>query len=381
MSVFSDQATLGAFTKLFISGPEKRVPKVVDGQVVRDEEGKIVEEVIQWERPECPICMSAIEAGEDVYIRDACGHLFHKTCMESYARSERRPTTCPACRQIIPTRDLSKLRGDVPPPPWTVFNCAASGNIPALQALLDADPSAVNSVDAEGYTPLMLAIRNGRVKLACSLLPGKFCDKFHKSVRLIDRNIAEPRLGNTALHYACDLGGHSYSGNNFSLVVEYLIDNDWDDDDDHIYHSPVGDHIYPQPHFKANVNVQDRSGNTPLSTCAKSGNTSAARALLSHIDIDVNLADRTGWTPLMVACVWRRNTIVRCLLEKKGIDLDRKNMVGQTALDIAAMSMTHNDGYDTYIVDMIERFIDQERQVQVAAGGLAGPGPKRGRQI
>lgn len=349
MSVFSDQATLGAFTKLFISGPEKRVPKVVDGQVVRDEEGKIVEEVIQWERPECPICMSAIEAGEDVYIRDACGHVFHKKCMESYVRSAGRPKTCPACRQIIPTRDLSRLRDDVSPP-LTALNCAASGNIPALQAILDADPSAVNSVDAEGYTPLMLAIRNGHAKLACSLLPGSDnSDKFYKSVRLIDRNIAEPRHGDTALHLACDIGGFTDSGNNYSLVVERLIDFDWDDDDDPNYPQP-----FIQPQIKANVNVQNRSGITPLSACARSGNTSAARALLSRIDIDVNLADLAGWTPLMVACVWHRNAIVRCLLEKKGIDLDRKNTLGQTALDVA------NEEFfgQGYIVNIIERFID-----------------------
>ena len=362
MSILSNHSTFGAFTKLYISGPEKRVAKVVDGQVVRDEAGNIVEEVIQWERPECPICLLPIEASEDVYIRDDCGHVFHQSCVEQHVRSAGRPEGCPVCRRQIPQNELLKLRGD----PLTALQCAAEGNLHGLLTILNANPSAVNSVNADGYTPLMMAIWYGHAEVACALLRSTIIrgTRVRVDVRsAINCNAVESVFGNTALHLACELGGvlgqHGNNGNNMSLVVELLLFEG-------LGFEPNG-FERPRP-SGTRVNVQNRYGYTPLMCCVESGNTSAARALLSHPDIDVNLADRNGFTPLMTACARNRIEIARCLITHDGIDFSRRNNVGATALVIA------KEEYLDFVEEMI---LERQLKLRAAAGGAAGPDPKR----
>ena len=50
------------------------------------------------------------------------------------------------------------------------------------------------------------------------------------------------------------------------------------------------------------INIQDRSGQTPLIIACKYGLEEVVRGLLRHSNLDVNMADNNGDTALMVAC-------------------------------------------------------------------------------
>ena len=58
--------------------------------------------------------------------------------------------------------------------------------------------------------------------------------------------------------------------------------------------------------------------------------------LIDH-KADVNLPDVYGWTPLMRAVYEGREAVVRLLLAQPEIDLNRYNDHGQTALHLAAI--------------------------------------------
>ncbi|KAJ1704443.1 hypothetical protein LUZ63_004222 [Rhynchospora breviuscula] len=45
--------------------------------------------------PECAICLSEVNEGEEVKLLPVCMHLFHKDCIELWLEKKR---TCPVCR-------------------------------------------------------------------------------------------------------------------------------------------------------------------------------------------------------------------------------------------------------------------------------------------
>ncbi|KAH7365983.1 hypothetical protein KP509_18G057600 [Ceratopteris richardii] len=47
---------------------------------------------------ECPVCLTAFEEGEELRILPACGHWYHKDCIDMWVFSHE---TCPLCRCII----------------------------------------------------------------------------------------------------------------------------------------------------------------------------------------------------------------------------------------------------------------------------------------
>ena len=68
----------------------------------------------------------------------------------------------------------------------------------------------------------------------------------------------------------------------------------------------------------ARVNIQDKSGHTPLHWCALKGNENLCRLLLEH-NAHVNIPDKYGYTPLHL-CVGKGNeNLRRLLLEHKAM--------------------------------------------------------------
>ncbi|THF69281.1 ankyrin repeat domain-containing protein [Deinococcus sp. Arct2-2] len=67
-------------------------------------------------------------------------------------------------------RALVELHTELGGPPLTVFEAAATGELDALRALLNTDPTSVNAVSADGFTPLGLAAFFGREAVAAELL-------------------------------------------------------------------------------------------------------------------------------------------------------------------------------------------------------------------
>ena len=86
---------------------------------------------------------------------------------------------------------------------------------------------------------------------------------------------------------------------------------------------------------KANPNIQDARGNTPLMIAATSGFFEGVGILVTY-KANVNLANASGETPLIRAVQLRNADMVRTLLEA-GADPDRADLLaGMSARDYAA---------------------------------------------
>lgn len=86
----------------------------------------------------------------------------------------------------------------------------------------------------------------------------------------------------------------------------------------------------------SNVNLPDRSGNTPLIWAAIHGYTFIAELLLQH-RADVNRQNKDKYSALMLAVMNRHIDIVKILIDARA-DLDLQNKCGFTALILAAIN-------------------------------------------
>jgi ankyrin repeat protein len=110
---------------------------------------------------------------------------------------------------------------------------------------------------------------------------------------------------------------------------------------------------------RANPNVQNMRGETPLSLAAQIGWTDGARLLLAQ-GAAVDLGNQRGETPLITA-VQRRDPAMVALLMGAGANPAKKdNAAGYSALDYA-----HQDGRSAGIVKLLEA---GQRPVRGAAG-------------
>jgi quinoprotein dehydrogenase-associated probable ABC transporter substrate-binding protein len=149
----------------------------------------------------------------------------------------------------------------------------------------------IDSMDGEGYTPLISAIRSGFVAVATYLVE-------HKA----DANLAD-RTGWTPLMWAT-------WGDSPPLVQMLLAHH-------------------------AKLDATDNDGLTPLGIAAQNGKAKAARALLdAGADVNAPVA-KGGYTPLMLAAISGSNELATSLIEH-GAKVNAANPGGVTALMIAA---------------------------------------------
>jgi len=140
----------------------------------------------------------------------------------------------------------------------TVFEACAAGEIERVERLLAADPAAINSFSADGWTPLHLAAFFGHTKIAELLLARD------AEVAARSRN----STGNTPLHAA--LAG------NHKMVAGLLIGRGGD------------------------VNATDTGGWRPLHLAAANNNLDAIKALIAQ-GADIAAANGEGRTALSLA--------------------------------------------------------------------------------
>jgi quinoprotein dehydrogenase-associated probable ABC transporter substrate-binding protein len=149
----------------------------------------------------------------------------------------------------------------------------------------------VDSMDGEGYTPLISAIRSGFVAVATYLAE-------HKA----DANLAD-RSGWTPLMWA--------TWGDSPALVEMLL----------AHHAKLA--------------ATDHDGLTPLGVAAQNGKAKAARVLLeAGADVNAPVA-KGGYTPLMLAAISGSNELATSLIEH-GAKVNAANPGGVTALMIAA---------------------------------------------
>ena len=82
------------------------------------------------------------------------------------------------------------------------------------------------------------------------------------------------------------------------------------------------------------VNIQNKSRRTPLHCCARKGNENLCRLLLEH-NADVNIQDKGGRTPLHW-CVRAGNEHLYRLLLDNNADVNIQDILGHTILDLCA---------------------------------------------
>lgn len=82
---------------------------------------------------------------------------------------------------------------------------------------------------------------------------------------------------------------------------------------------------------KANPNIQDAKGFTPLIHAAINGDANSIQILLAH-GANPNIQTKAGYTPLMLAIEHHKPAAINLLVNDKNIDLDLQDSNGYTAL-------------------------------------------------
>ncbi|XP_060799828.1 ankyrin repeat and protein kinase domain-containing protein 1 isoform X2 [Neoarius graeffei] len=171
-----------------------------------------------------------------------------------------------------------------------LHHAVTSGNTESVRLVLNHGAS-VNCQNANGYTPLVVALLNKFHKICCLLVE---CDA--------DVNLAEQDLW-TPLHFA------SQSGDD--RAVRFLLD------------------------AKAKADVKDKDGWTPLHLAAQNGHENVVRHLLSRLNDVDEQEELSGRTPLHTACEYGHLRIAKILLAK-GADPNRTDNAQTTSLHLAA---------------------------------------------
>jgi ankyrin repeat protein len=172
---------------------------------------------------------------------------------------------------------------------WAAVN---NGNLGLLELLFRAWKFNPNQKDSKGYTPLMMAVEDGRKDTVGILL----------SVGKVDVN-GKCNSGRTPLMMAASMG--------YTDIVKMLLS--------------IG---------KAQIDVEDNNGNTSLNRAASTGQKDTVEVLLGA-GADVDTKNDFGDTPLMLAADQGHRDIVEALLGA-GAGVHAKDATGATPLVLAA---------------------------------------------
>eukprot|EP00092_Neocalanus_flemingeri_P104019 GFUD01133180.1.p1 GENE.GFUD01133180.1~~GFUD01133180.1.p1 ORF type:complete len:449 (-),score=125.35 GFUD01133180.1:51-1397(-) len=235
---------------------------------------------------------------------------------------------------------------------------AHSGDVGGVQQVLDSGRVHADSRDQDGTTPLMLAARNGRVKVVSLLLEegadpnirkisgvtaiflasvGGYSDIVTKLVEAGADADPQSQEGGTPLMAATQAG-------HLDVVEKLLLSGAnhntcmWDGANVLFLagqngHARIVMHLLTLPGVQ--VNQQRRDGATPLWIAAQMGHEDCVRMLLRG-GADVDLARADGATPLFKACHKGHEEVVKELLRHKPRLDTLKN--GSTCLHAAALS-------------------------------------------
>lgn len=128
----------------------------------------------------CSICLGELKGSHATSITP-CNHLFHKTCIQEWIRTQH---SCPNCRAV--THNVVEAER-------ALCQACETGNVKRVQILLSHGIN-VNYQSSIGYTPLCYASLNGHAEVVQLLLNNK-----------ANINI-KSNLGNSPLHFAATKG-------------------------------------------------------------------------------------------------------------------------------------------------------------------------------
>lgn len=157
-----------------------------------------------------------------------------------------------------------------------------------IKVLLDSGKVDTNVKDRDGWTPLLWAIKKGDEAVIKVLLLWAIENGDEAIVKVL-------------LFWA--------STNGHEAVVKVLLD-----------------------YGKADPNLRDRIGWTPLLRAVENGHEAVVKVLLDSDKVDANVKDRDERTPLWWAARYGREAIVKMLLDTSGVNADSKDKDGRTPL-------------------------------------------------
>ena len=188
-----------------------------------------------------------------------------------------------------------------------IHDAARKGDLKKVQALIQADPTLVNSKDNMGDTPLHLAALHGELAVAQALVAA--------GADVNAKNLAGPFTPD-------DLNGVLYSSNHTDpvtlLTVHGIIQADMKNGYTPLDMAAFSIRYMPMVKFLidkgANVNAQASSGATPLFWAVMREQKDEVQYLLDH-GANVNLADAYGDTILDMVLHLQYFTMIQPLLD------------------------------------------------------------------
>lgn len=209
---------------------------------------------------------------------------------------------------------------------YTALHYAASrGDKEIAKRLVHAGAN-VNIMDKNGETAMVLAAKKGQREIAELLRragtdPNRYSGEYQTPLEsmLLQGNMEAARI---LVDIGVDMELRDPTSGATLLITSATIG------EDKTAHALI--------EFGANVNAQDKKGDTALYWAAFRGNQELTRALLAA-GAKPNLVTVDGWSPLMIAAR-RGNTEIARLLVAAGADTRLKNSKGDTALNLARKS-------------------------------------------
>jgi ankyrin repeat protein len=172
--------------------------------------------------------------------------------------------------------------------PYILLELAMEGELEALTAALDDNPTAINIHDSDGLTLLHWACLCGHADVALALI--------HRSADVKAKTLA----GSTPLHDACRGG--------LLNVVELLLK------------------------YGADVDARSANLDTPLHEACRGNHVDLVKYLLDH-RADIEAQSSSGNTALHWASMWGAAPVVSLLLQR-GADREVTNRVYKTPLEV-----------------------------------------------
>lgn len=210
--------------------------------------------------------------------------------------------------------------------PFMLVNSSDSYNAEVISAIFNAKPD-VNAQNSRGETALMLCIRkftalNPRIPASMLAIPGIKPD-------------IQDKDGNSAMHIAAAFRAHQQEA---SYVVDVLGKK------------------------KANPNLQDKYGRTPLFLALEANNARTVHLLLDKFGADPNLKHNDGSCPVLLAAQRNDIPLLKALISKKA-DLNVKRSDGATPLVLALRKNAMRDFLTASGVDLETDVMDKGMKI------------------
>ena len=210
--------------------------------------------------------------------------------------------------------------------PFMLVNSSGSYNPKVISAIFNAKPD-VNAQNKQGETALMLCIRqftatDPRIPASMLVIPEIKPD-------------IQDRDGNSAMHIAAAFRAHQKEA---AYVVDALGEK------------------------KANPNLRDKYGRTPLFLAIEANNAQTVNLLLDKFGADPNLKDNDGNCPVLLAAQRGDIPLLKALIRKKA-DLNVKRKDGATPLVLALRKNAMRDFLIASGVDLETDVMDKGMKI------------------